>query len=57
MSTFGLLKTKAVAGAFGFTKKTKKEIITKNNKNIAVIAIKNIFCLFFGDIKTTAILV
>jgi hypothetical protein len=50
-----LLKTKGVWISFGFDKKTPNETTIKNSKNTVAIPTRNIFCLCFGDIKTTAI--
>ncbi|MCX6722705.1 MAG: hypothetical protein NT094_01390, partial [Candidatus Staskawiczbacteria bacterium] len=52
--TFGLLKTSVGDTSFGTDEKTPTEITIKNNTNTIVIPSKNIFCLCFGDIKTTA---
>ena len=56
MLIFDLLKTTDGETAFGLAKKIPKEINPINNKNPNVIITKNALCLFFGDIKTTAML-
>jgi hypothetical protein len=52
-----LLKTFSEETSDGWEKNTMKEINTKKIKSKVTTPIKNVLCVFFGDMNTTAILV
>jgi len=54
MVILGSLKTKTPGTALGLAEKTPKKMTIKSTTNNAVIIRKNVYCLCFGDIKTTA---